>query len=234
MTAMKTTLIALATVMGLTACSAGTDTTSTGASTVTVTAPTTSTASPPPTAVSEPSSTAASPSADSSGCELNPSDAPVETADPYQWVPQIGRVSVTMSGLPSGTIKPGDPPVVVDVTACNDSPVSYSEVGVVVVLDHCSCAPGPLEVPVGTVEYFDRATGGWTQVDHPAAGTGMDYLGQFANAQELSKGQAFTVRYRIALDTSMTAGQGGVSAAVVTPYPLNQIGSANLPFTVVQ
>jgi hypothetical protein len=147
-------------------------------------------------------------------------------------VPEVGRISVTMSGLPSGTVTPGDPPVEIAVTACNDSPVSYSEVGVVVVLDHCSCAPGPTGIPAGTVEYFDQALGGWTKVAHPAAGMGMDYLGQFANAQELPKGQSFTVRYRIALDASMTAGDGAVSATVVTPYPLNQIGTASLPFTV--
>jgi hypothetical protein len=148
-------------------------------------------------------------------------------------VPEIGRVSVTLSGLPSGTVKPGDPPVEVDVTACNDSAVSYSEVGVVVVLDHCSCAPSPLAIPAGTVEYFDQATGGWTKVENPAADTGMDYLGQFVAAPDLPRGQSFTVRYRIALDASMTAGEGGVSATIVTPDPLNQIGATNLPFAVV-
>ena len=44
----------------------------------------------------------------SSECEFNPADAPITTVEPYQWVPEVGRISVTMSGLPSGTVTPGD------------------------------------------------------------------------------------------------------------------------------
>jgi hypothetical protein len=40
------------------------------------------------------------------------------------------------------------------------------------------------------------------------------------------------MRRRIALDASITAGEGGVSATAVTPEPLVQLGRADLPFTV--
>ena len=42
------------------------------------------------------------------------------------------------------------------------------------------------------------------------------------------------LRYRIALDASMNAGEGGLSATAVTPEPLVQLGRAELPFTVVK
>lgn len=64
-------------------------------------------------------------------------------------------------------------------------------------------------------------------------GTGMDYLGGYSIVLELPKGKTVTLRYRIALDASMTTGEGSVEAAAVTPEPLNQLGNASLPFTVV-
>lgn len=234
MTASKFVFVAAATVLGLTACSSSSDT---APSTVTVTAPATSSAA--SAGPSTTTATAAEPSATNTAapgpvCAVNPSEAPVATAEPFQWVPEVGRVSVTMSGIPSGTITPGAAPTEIDVTICNDSAVSYAEVGVVVVLGHCSCAQNPIAAPEGTVEYFDQATGGWDAVDHPVMGGGMDYLGQYTNLQELSQGDSVTIRYRIGLDASMTAGDGGVSATVVTPYPLNQIGAADMPFAVVK
>ena len=60
----------------------------------------------------------------------------------------------------------------------------------------------------------------------------MDYLGGFTDVQELPKGKAVTLRYRVALDASMTDGKGGVQATAVMPDPLVQIGKADLPFTV--
>jgi hypothetical protein len=62
----------------------------------------------------------------------------------------------------------------------------------------------------------------------------MDYLGAFSNVQELPKGKSVTLRYRIALDASMTAGEGGVAATAVTPDPLVQLGRADVSFTVVK
>ncbi|MDB5322641.1 MAG: hypothetical protein JWN40_4272, partial [Phycisphaerales bacterium] len=89
-------------------------------------------------------------------------------------------------------------------------------------------------LPQGTAERFDPATGSWIKLNHPVMGTGMDYLGGFTNVQDLPKGKAVTLRYRIALDASMTDGKGGVEATVVIPDPLVQIGKANLPLTVVK
>jgi hypothetical protein len=69
-------------------------------------------------------------------------------------------------------------------------------------------------------------------MEHPVEGGGTDYFGGYSNVQELPKGKSVTLRYRIALDASMTAGEGGVSATAVTPDPLVQLGRAELPFTV--
>ncbi len=169
-----------------------------------------------------------------SGCEINPSSAPVPTAEPYGMVPEAGRISVALNGIPSGNVTAGGAPTEVEVTLCNNSAVSYSEVGVTVVLEHCGCAPNPMLIPTGTVERFDPTTGSWIQMEHPVEGGGMDYLGGYANVQELSKGKSVTLRYRITLDASMNAGDGGVSATAVTPEPLVQLGTAELPFTVTK
>jgi DNA-binding beta-propeller fold protein YncE len=118
------------------------------------------------------------------------------------------------------------------VTLCNNSPVDYPKAGVVLVLKRCSCATDMFGLPRGTIERFDPATGGWIKLEHPAITTGMDYLGTYSNVQELPKGKAVTLRYRVALAASMTDGKGGVEATVVTPGPLVQIGKADLPFTV--
>jgi streptogramin lyase len=165
-------------------------------------------------------------------CEVNPSSAPVPSAETLRPVPAVGRISVALTGITSGTIKPGDASTEVDVTLCNNSPVDYPKVGVVLVLERCSCATSPMGLPNGTVERFDPATGSWIKVGHPVITTGMDYLGTFSNVQALPKGKAVTLRYRVALNPSMTAGKGGVEATVVTPDPLVQIGKANLPFAV--
>jgi sugar lactone lactonase YvrE len=168
------------------------------------------------------------------GCKVNPSSAPVPIGEKYEPAPEVGRISVALSGITSGEVQPGDPPTEVDVAVCNDSPVDYPQAGVVLVLRHCSCATYPSGMPRGTVERFDQATGGWVKVDYPVEGTGMDYIGTYSNVQALPKGKSVTLRYRVALDASMTAGKGGVEAVVVTPNSLMQIGKADLPFTVVK
>jgi hypothetical protein len=167
-----------------------------------------------------------------SSCEVNPATAPVPTAEPYEPVPEVGRIAVALSGITSGAVKPGAAPTEVDVTLCNNSAVAYPEVGVVLALERCTCATTPIGIPRGTVERFDSATNGWIQLEHPAMGTGMDYLVTYTNEQELPKGKAVTLRYRITLGSSMTDGAGGVQAVAVTPDPLVQIGRADLPFTV--
>jgi hypothetical protein len=77
-----------------------------------------------------------------------------------------------LSGIPSGIIKPGDPPTEVEVTLYNNSPVDYPKVGVVFVLTHCSCAIYPSGLPQGTADRFDPATGRWIPLGHPVITTG--------------------------------------------------------------
>jgi sugar lactone lactonase YvrE len=165
-------------------------------------------------------------------CAVNPATEPMPTVERFDPVPEAGRISVALSGIPSGVVKPGSPPTEVEVTLCNDSAVSYPKVGVVLVLGHCTCAPGGARMARGTVERFDPATGAWIQSDATSEGTGADYLLGFTNVQELPKGKSVTLRYRIALDAKMTSGQGGVSATVVVPDTLAVIGEADLPFAV--
>lgn len=218
----KFACIAMATVatIGLSACSTSTTGTSPSTTTVTVPATTSFTSTP---AIGQ-----------DSNCEVNPSSAPIPAAEPYGTVPEVGRISVKMTGIPSGSITAGAAPVEVEVTLCNDSAVTYPEVGVVVTLQHCSCAPNPLLMPTGTVERFDPASNAWIQMEHPVEGGGMDYILGFDNVQELPKGKSVTLRYRIALDASMNAGEGGVAATAVTPDPLVQLGRADVSFTVVE
>jgi serine/threonine protein kinase, bacterial len=188
-------------------------------------------AGPTTTAVSKPAPTSAN-AGQATSCEVNPSSAPVPTAEKYEPVSADGRISVALSGIPSGTLKPGDPPTEVEVTLCNNSPVDYPKVGVVLVLTQCSCAIYPNGLPEGTADRFDPASGRWIPLGHPVITTGADYLGGFSDVLELPKGKAVTLKYRVALDASMTDGKGGVEATVVVPDDLVQIGKADLPFTV--
>ncbi|MGE0218766.1 hypothetical protein [Mycolicibacterium sp.] len=225
-------LLAVTAAAMLPACTTSTPGTSatipTAGTTTAVAAPTQATVT-----VAAPPSPAAPPVTSPAECALNPATAPVPTAEPFASVPEADRVSVALHGFPSATLTPGAAPVEFDVTVCNDSPVAYPSAGVVVVLEHCSCSPAPTQIAVGTVERLDPTTGDWIAVAHPAAGMGMDYLGQFTDIGGLAKGQAVTLRYRVALDASMTAGDGGLEATVVTADgTLNSLGSARLPFAV--
>jgi sugar lactone lactonase YvrE len=167
-------------------------------------------------------------------CAVNPKTEPMPAAEEYRPVPADARISVTMSGIPSGTVKPGDPPAEVDVTLCNNSPVDYPKVGVTTVLTQCSCATNPMGLPEGRIERFDAPTNTWVPLNHPVITTGMDYLGRFTDVQPLPKGKAVTLKYRVTLDPSMTAGKGSVEATAVVPDPLVEIGKADLPFTVLK
>ena len=191
-------------------------------------------AGPTTTAVSKPASTSSSTPAvgQATSCGVNPSSAPVPTAEKYDPVSPDGRIAVSLSGIPSGTIKPGDQPTDVEVTLCNNSPVDYPKVGVVFVLTQCSCSLYPSGLPQGTADRFDPATGRWIPLGHPVITTGADYLDGFSDVQELSKGKQVTLKYRVALGASMTDGKGAVQATVVVPDDLVQIGKADLPFTV--
>lgn len=185
------------------------------------------------TTVSKPSSTPPA-HGHHGNCKVNPATAAVPSVKPYEVVPAGSRISVTLSGIPSGTVKPGAEPTEVDVTLCNDSAVAYPKIGVVLVIKRCSCANNPLGIARGTVESFDPSTNAWVKLPYPEMGTAMDYIGAHSNVQELPKGKVVTLRYRVALDASMTDGIGGVQAAVVVPKALAQIGRADLPFMVSQ
>lgn len=173
-----------------------------------------------------------SPAPATAACAVNPSSAPVIAVEPYQTVPAPGRISVTLSDIDPGEMEPGGAPVDIEVTICNDSAVDYPRVGVLLVLGHCTCAPNPTSTPAGSVERFDEPSGTWLSVEHPTAGTGMDYLGTYSDVQPLPKGRRMSLRFRVALDESMTTGEGAVEAAAVTPEPLNRIGTAEESFVV--
>lgn len=183
---------------------------------------------------STPTTSGTSTAAEAGNCTVNPETTPMPSVEEFRSVPADARISVTMSGIPSGVIKPGDPPTDVEVTLCNDSPVDYPKVGLTFVINKCSCATTPVGLPEGNVDRFDAATNAWVPSRHPVITTGMDYLGGFDDVPSLPKGKSVTLRYRISLDPSMTAGKGGVSATAVVPDPLVQIGKADLPFTVLQ
>jgi len=232
------TAAALATATWLAACS--TSTTDTGAGTTTSTTPATTTAT---TTVTAPSTTAtpsssttttsAPTAAPASDCAVNPADRPVPVLEKYDEVSEPDQISVSVSGIPSGTVAPGAAPVEFEVSLCNASPVSYPSVGVVVVLENCSCVPNGLPIAKGTIDYFDPSTGSWTALEHPAAGTGTDFMGGYENVQEFPKGKSVTLRYRLTLDPSMINGEGGVAAyAMNADGSLNQLGTARLPFNV--
>jgi DNA-binding beta-propeller fold protein YncE len=181
-----------------------------------------------------PAAPTTSATAQGAGCDVNPKTEPMPTAEEYRPVPADARISVTMSGIPSGTIKPGDPPAEVDVTLCNDSPVDYPAVGLTTVLTKCSCATSPMGLPQGRIERFEAASGNWVPLKHPVITTGMDFLGGFTDVQPLPKGRTVTLRYRFTLDPSMTAGKGSLETIAVEPDQLVEIGKADLPFTVLK
>jgi hypothetical protein len=192
----KLTLIAAATVaasIALTACSA-------------------STPKPGPTTIAAPTpapTNSSAPAEDQGSCQVNPATAPMPSAERLEVVPEPGRISVTLSGIPSGTVTPGAAPTEVDVTLCNNSAVSYPKVGVVLALEHCSCTTSPTAMPKGTVERFDPATGGWIPVDYPVMGTGMDYVLAWNNeqAQPLRHRQPQAPRGETASDGVIHSGQ---------------------------
>ena len=167
-------------------------------------------------------------------CAVNPKTEPMPAAEEYRPVPADARISVTMSGLPSGTVKPGDPPAEVDVTLCNNSPVDYPAVGLTTVLTKCSCAINPVGLPEGGVERFDATSNTWVPLKNAVITTGMDFLGGFSDVQPLPKGRTVTIRYRFTLDPSMTAGKGSLESIAVVPDALVEIGKADLPFTVLK
>ena len=205
--------------------------TATIAATVSIAACSSSAPTAGPTATAPAAASSNAPAAGQS-CAVNPSSAPVPTAEKFHPVSPDARISVSLSGIPSGTIKPGDPPADVEVTLCNNSPVDYPKVGVVFVLTQCSCAIYPSGLPKGTADRLDPAIGRWIPLEHPVITTGADYLGGFSDVQELPKGKAVTLKYRVALDASMADGRGAVQATVVVPDDLVQIGKTDLPFTV--
>lgn len=170
---------------------------------------------------------------EASECSADADSTPVPSVAPFGTIPDYAQISVTINGLPSGTITPGAAPAEVDVTLCNDSPVDYPAVGVVLVLTSCSCTTHPMGIATGTIDRFDAATDTWVALPYPTMGGGMDYLGTFTDVQDLPKGTSLTVKYRVALDATMTDGDGGLEAAAVLPDPIAEIGGDELQFAVV-
>ena len=213
-------------------CSSATESTP---DTVTVTAPATSTGavttsltSPTPTTSPGPNDPVAS------ECGSNAESTPVPSVEPFGSIPDYAEVTVTLSGLLSGTITPGGPPTEVDVTVCNETPVDYPAVGVVLVLTNCTCTDHPLGIPVGAIDRFDDATDTWVALPHPVVGGGMDYLGTFTDVQPLPEGKQVTIKYRVSLDASMTEGDGGLEAAAVMPDGPVKIGGDEMQFGEVR
>lgn len=191
------------------------------------------TATPSSTAVTTAATPSASDAPPASECSANADSQPVPNVEMFGTVPDDARISLSINGLSSGSVTPGAAPTEVDVTMCNDSPVDYPSVGVLLVLTNCSCADNPMGFPTGTIDRFDAATNTWVALPHPVVGGGMDYLGTFTDVQPLPKGKAVTVKYRVALDASMTEGDGGLEAAAVVPDPLFEIGGDEMQFAVV-
>lgn len=198
-----------------------------------------STATSAPTATSTSSSSAAptsssapaeKPVGDQTKCEVNPADAPVPPADPYTTLPAKYGVQVKIAGAPD-VVKVGKP-VEVEVSLCNNSPVAYPEVGVVFMMDRCTCAQSELGISKGTVEWYDATSGSWIATEHAGVGTGMDYLSVFSNKQPLPKGKTVTVKYRFTFDQSTGDGDGGVIASVVTTDGPMQITGQHAKFAV--
>ncbi|WP_211766041.1 hypothetical protein [Kutzneria sp. CA-103260] len=191
---------------------------------------TTASSAPAPTTTSGTPAPKATPAADTSGgCKVNPANAAVPTADPYEWVPKADQVQVSMSPAP-GSVRVGGAPVEVDVTVCNNSPVAYPNIGFVFALDHCSCAPNPLKMAKGTVQ--TSVHGQWVDVPNALVGGGMDYLHVYTGQQPLPKGKVVTERFRFTYDQSMTSGNGGVIGAVVTPDGPHVLGQTTISYTV--
>ncbi len=143
MTTMRFTLIAAATIattVGLTACS--TSTTDSGQSPTAASTPATTTVTVQATpATTEPSPSSTPTAAPATDCVVNPADRPVPTVEIYDAVSDADQLDVSISGIPSGTVTPGAPPVEVEVKLCNASPVAYPSVGVVVVLEKLQLRP---------------------------------------------------------------------------------------------
>ncbi|MDV3135363.1 MULTISPECIES: hypothetical protein [Mycobacterium] len=225
---------AMATATWVAACSTSTTDTGAGTTAPAATTTVTTTVTAPTTVAPEPSPTTTStPTVAAGDCAINPANRPVPVVERYDAVSEADQIDVSISGIPSGTVTPGAAPVEFEVELCNTSPVSYPSVGVVVVLENCSCVPDGLPIAKGTVDYFDPAAGSWTPLEHPAAGTGTDFMGGYENVQEFPKGKTVSLRYRLTLDPSMTNGEGGVAAyAMNADGSLNQLGTARLPFNV--
>lgn len=208
-------------------------------------APTTTTSEPPmrPVTVTttttttepaaQPTHTATSSQAPAPSCPVSPVTAPLPQVPGVSPVPAADRVQVRIGGLAANsTLVSGGRLVEFTVTFCNDSPVNYPSIAPAVVSDHCTCSHTPVEMPTGTLERFDPASGTWHQIPGFSMGTGMDYLMTQEPASPLPKGREITYRYRIAYGAGLAAGEGGINATAVGLPQYFQAGSADLPLAV--
>ena len=163
---------------------------------------------------------------------------PSATASPDLSTDSI-KASVTAEGI--NTVRPGGPPLRFTIKLINNGP-DIDQVGMVVSLSHCSCAPspGPMMMPAGTMRMLDPNTNAWVDVPYVAEGTGMDYLGQnLVPPFPLNHGQSATYQLEMALnaDQNYPVGKGDASIGVTLTHPDNPLGprikgSASLPLTV--
>ena len=222
-------------IVALAACTPTTPTAAPNTPAPTTTPPvftTTASSAAPPIRTSSPKVTKAADTTNTTSCKVNPANAPVPTAEPFEWVPKADEVQVSLTDISSHTVQVIGPPVEVDLTVCNNSPVSYPQVGFVFALDHCSCSQPPTNIAKGTVQRFDDAIGAWVTLGDMHTGLDVGHLGLFTDQQPLPKGKALTLRYQFSYDQSMGDGNGGVLGAVVTPDGPHVLGQASISFTV--
>lgn len=155
--------------------------------------------------------------------------------------PATDSIDATITAEGITTVRPGGPPLRLRITLHNNGP-DIDEVGMVVSLGHCSCAPSPgaMMMPAGTMRMLDPNTNAWVDVPYVAEGTGMDYLGQnLVPPFPLNHGQSATYELEMALnaDQGYLVGKGESSIGVTLTHPDNPLGprikgSASLPLTV--
>jgi hypothetical protein len=151
-----------------------------------------------------------------------------------------GGIDVTIAAQGSSTVGPGGPPMRFDVTLVNNT-TDIPQVGMVVSLGHCSCAPpGARMMPAGSMRLLDPQTNAWVTVPYVSEGTGMDYIYRnLVPPFPLAHGQTVTYQLEMQLnaDQSFTVGKGESAIHVTLTDPANPSGNrfgdtVSLPITV--
>jgi hypothetical protein len=106
------------------------------------------------------------------------SSTPAPSTGAPNSAPGIGRLTVTITGLPADPVLVFDgQPATFTVTLRNGSGSTYRDITPLVSIGHCSCSTSPAALaPLGTLAELDSSTGNWHPVAYVTEGTGMDYL----------------------------------------------------------